>query len=247
MTEQRRIVDILDQADALRVKRRTALAQLDSLTEAIFFDLFGDPGTNPKGWKRIGMADAVVGKFGIKAGPFGSSLKKEDYTTSGYRVYGQEQVISGRFDIGDYYIDDRKYQQLKTCAVNEGDLLLSLVGSFGKVLTVPPGIEPGIINPRLVKITPNHDLVRSDFLAALLALPATQAEFERVAHGGTMGILNAGLLKQLLVIIPPLSIQHKFAFHVIAVEKLKTAHHASLAKLDELFSSLQYHAFKGEL
>jgi type I restriction enzyme S subunit len=40
----------------------------------------------------------------IKAGPFGSSLTKDVYVESGYRVYGQEQVIPNDFTIGDYYI-----------------------------------------------------------------------------------------------------------------------------------------------
>jgi len=247
LEKQKRIADILDRAEALRAKRRAALAQLDEITEAIFIEMFGDPVTNPKEWKKVGMPEVVVGKYGIKAGPFGSSLKKEEYTTSGYRIYGQEQVIAGRFDIGDYYISERKYQQLKACAVNEGDLLVSLVGSFGKVLVVPPGIEPGIINPRLLKITPNKNLLTSDFLTALLSLPAIQAEFERMAHGGTMGILNAGLLKQLQVILPPLDLQREFSHHVKAIENYKSAYEASLAELDELFFSLQYRAFRGEL
>ena len=247
LQEQERIADILDRAEALRAKRRAALAQLDELTEVIFMDMFGNPTTNPKRWKSVSMPDAVVGKYGIKAGPFGSSLKKEEYTTSGYRIYGQEQVIAGRFDIGDYYISERKYQQLKACAVNEGDLLVSLVGSFGKVLVVPRGIEPGIINPRLLKITPNKNLLTSYFLAALLSLPTIQAEFGRMAHGGTMGILNAGLLKQLQVILPPLDLQREFSRRIAVVEKLKTAHKASLAELDDLFASLQYRAFRGEI
>ncbi|HEY9224284.1 MAG TPA: restriction endonuclease subunit S, partial [Variovorax sp.] len=50
LPEQRRIAEILDKADALRAKRRAALAQLDSLTQSIFLDMFGDPATNPKGW-----------------------------------------------------------------------------------------------------------------------------------------------------------------------------------------------------
>jgi type I restriction enzyme S subunit len=62
--------------------------------------MFGDPATNPKEWQIVEMPDVVSGKDGIKAGPFGSSLKKEDYTSTGYRIYGQEQVIAGRFDIG---------------------------------------------------------------------------------------------------------------------------------------------------
>ena len=53
LSEQRRIAEVLDRAEALRAKRRAALAQLDSLTQAIFLDLFGDPvdATNPKGWR----------------------------------------------------------------------------------------------------------------------------------------------------------------------------------------------------
>jgi type I restriction enzyme S subunit len=50
LPEQRRIAAILDQAETLRTQRRTALALLDSLTQSIFLDMFGDPVTNPKGW-----------------------------------------------------------------------------------------------------------------------------------------------------------------------------------------------------
>src|SRR5207253_434205 len=119
-------------------KRRAALAQANTLSQAIFLDMFGDPVSNRHGWKHVHLEEAVVGKYGVKAGPFGSALRKEDYVESGYRVYGQEQVIAGRFDIGDYYISSRKFEELKSCRVSEGDLLISMVGSFGKVLIVPP-------------------------------------------------------------------------------------------------------------
>src|SRR5690606_29415613 len=57
LPEQRRIAEILDKADALRAKRRAALAQLDTLTQSIFLDMFGDPATNPKGWPRKELQD----------------------------------------------------------------------------------------------------------------------------------------------------------------------------------------------
>ena len=58
LPEQRRIATILDQADALRTKRRAALAKLDELTQSIFLDMFGDPATNPKGWPWMPLTDA---------------------------------------------------------------------------------------------------------------------------------------------------------------------------------------------
>jgi type I restriction enzyme S subunit len=57
LPEQRRIAAILDQADTLRTQRRAALAQLDSLTQSLFLEVFGDPVTNPKGWPFVSLTD----------------------------------------------------------------------------------------------------------------------------------------------------------------------------------------------
>ncbi len=57
LSKQRRIADILDKADALRSKRRTAITQLDELAQSIFIDMFGDPVTNPKGWPLKKLCD----------------------------------------------------------------------------------------------------------------------------------------------------------------------------------------------
>ena len=65
-------------------------------------------------------------KNAIKAGPFGSALKKEIYVENGYKVYGQEQVINGDETIGNYYIDERKYKELESCKVSPNDVLISL-------------------------------------------------------------------------------------------------------------------------
>ena len=56
---------------------------------------------------------AAQEKNALKAGPFGSALKKEFYVRSGYKIYGQEQVICGDASFGDYYIDEEKYKELK--------------------------------------------------------------------------------------------------------------------------------------
>lgn len=247
LPEQKRIAAILDKADELKRKRETAIAKLDQLAQCIFVEMFGDVITNERGWKKIPLKNAVDSKYGIKAGPFGSSLKKEEYVASGYKIYGQEQVIAGNFDIGDYYITENKFNQLSSCAVKEGDVLVSLVGSFGKVLVVPKGIHPGIINPRLLKITPDFKQLDSEFLAATLQNHSVQRWLSDQAHGGTMGILNGGLLKELQIVIPPLSAQNEFISRVKFLEKLKLIASSALAKQNNLFTSLQHQAFAGHL
>lgn len=74
LPEQRRIAEILDKAEELRAKRRAALAHLDSLTQSIFIDMFGDPITNPKGWPKkklgeIGLLDRGVSKHRPRNAP----------------------------------------------------------------------------------------------------------------------------------------------------------------------------------
>ena len=56
LAEQRRIAEILDKADALRAKRRAALAQVDTL-QSMFLDMFGDPVTNPRSWPLNALSD----------------------------------------------------------------------------------------------------------------------------------------------------------------------------------------------
>jgi type I restriction enzyme S subunit len=93
----------------------------------------------------------------IIAGPFGSSITKNMYVKSGFRVYGQEQVIPNDFNIGDYFISAEDYLSLARYKVNTGDVLISCVGTFGKVAVFPPTAQAGIINPRLIKAKIHKD------------------------------------------------------------------------------------------
>jgi type I restriction enzyme S subunit len=74
LPEQRRIAEILDKADALRAKRRAALAQLDTLTQSIFLDMFGDPATNPKRWPTVSLESKCT-----IAGEYGASVPSKEF------------------------------------------------------------------------------------------------------------------------------------------------------------------------
>ena len=143
----------------------------------------------------------------IIAGPFGSSITKDSYTEEGYRVYGQEQVIPANFSIGDYYISEAKFNTMRKYEVEPGDVLISCVGTFGKVAVVPDRIEPGIINPRLIKLIPRLDDIIPSFLGVYLKSEVSFNQMEKVSRGGTMGVINIGLLSSIIVPLPPLNEQ----------------------------------------
>ncbi len=248
LQEQKKIAEILDAAESLRQKDKQLIEKYNELSQSLFLDMFGDTFLNPKRWIIEDVANiASEEKYSIKAGPFGSALKKEFYVSHGYKIYGQEQVIKDDLKFGDYYISNEKYKELESCKVKSGDVLISLVGTYGKIAVVPHEFEEGIINPRLMKISPNLEMVRSDFLKTLLRSKGVEVQLKNFSRGGTMDIINVGIIKKVKIPVPPIKMQDLFAERVQEIRKQKQQAQESLQKSEELFNSLMQRAFKGEL
>jgi len=245
---QRRIVSILEKAEETKKLRAQADELTERLLQSVFLEMFGDPAKNPKGWE-LKKAEEICSKEknAIKAGPFGSSLKKEIYVESGYKIYGQEQVISDDLTFGNYYISEEKYKDFENYKIQEGDILISLVGSYGKISIVPKGFEPGIINPRLMKISLNKEIIHPIYFKNLFLSKAIVAQVKNLSHGGTMDIINIGIVKQLLFQVPPLPLQQKFARLVEKIEAMRQSQNQSKQQIEDLFSALMQKAFRGEI
>jgi type I restriction enzyme S subunit len=244
LAEQKRIASILDKADSLRRKRLQSIRLADDFLHAVFLDMFGDPVTNPKGWQVVKLGElAKSDRYAVKAGPFGSALKKECYVSSGYRIYGQEQVIRDDLTFGDYYINEDKYRELESCKVESGDMLISLVGTFGKICIVPPEFEPGIINPRLMKVSFDPLKATPRFMKALLTSDSMVRKIESLSHGGTMGIVNVGIMKELEIPVPPVAIQIRFEEVQQKLATLKANYDAAEEQTTSAFSALQSRYF----
>ena len=246
LDEQERIVRILDEAEQLRRLRAEADRLAKELIPAVFYEMFGSIVASKDRYSTQRLEDICVSPAGIKAGPFGSSLKKECYTSEGPRVYGQEQIIAGDFAIGDYRVSSAKYDEMGAYAVLPGDVLISLVGTFGKVAVVPDNAEPGIINPRLVRLRVNQDHVLPLFLKHYLEMKDTQNYLQSLARGQTMGVLNATLLRGLAVPVPPLEKQRSFVSRVEIIGDFQAGQAASKLVVDKWLQSLLHRAFHGE-
>jgi len=245
--EQERIVSLFDEADELQKLRAQADSRAASLIPSLFNEMFGDPVKNPKAWPSRKLPELCEGREGIKAGPFGSALKKDCYTNEGPRVYGQEQVIAGNFLVGDYHISEAKYLEMSSYVVKSGDILISLVGTIGRVVVVPEGTERGIINPRLIRLRPRIELLNPIYLANVLTSPSVINFLGGLATGATMGVLNAGILKQLDVPVPAFSLQMEFAKRVTEFQEMEARQDTSRRRLDDLFRSMLHRAFTGDL
>ena len=180
-------------------------------------------------WPLTYIPDAVADQpYSCKAGPFGSTLKKESYVPSGYKIYGQEQVIRNDVSFGDYYIGEEKFRELASCKVEAGDVLVSLVGTYGKTLIIPNDHEPGIINPRLLKITLDANKMIPEFFVAIFAQETVMSQVRAKSHGGTMNILSMKILKDLRIPLPPLETQQAIVAEIEA-ERAAVDHARDLA------------------
>jgi type I restriction enzyme, S subunit len=163
----------------------------------------------PEGWVWCRLHRLAKNRrSALKAGPFGSSLKKAFYVSSGFKIYGQEQVIRGDAYYGDYFIDEKRFNLLKSCEVLPGDVLISLVGTVGKVLILPADAPRGIINPRLIKVSLEPSVAVSTYYRWFLATPFVRKFLADSCSGQTMDVLSLKILRSMPIPLPPLAEQH---------------------------------------
>jgi type I restriction enzyme S subunit len=249
LPEQRRIAEILDRAEALRVKRRAALAQLDELIKSIFFDIFGDPITNPKRWPRAPFTNLLTN---IDSGwsPVCLDRPVEDEE---WGVLKLGAVTWCEYNPSENKALPDNLDPDPNLEVKPGDLLFTrkntyeLVAACALVQDTPPRL---MMSDLIFRLRLRHDAgIDPNYLHQLLIYPTKRREIQKLAGGSasSMPNISKAKLNTAQIEIPPLTLQQEFAYRISAVEKLKKTHEASLAELDSLFASLQYRAFRGEL
>jgi type I restriction enzyme S subunit len=248
LPEQRRIAEILDKADALRAKRRAALAQLDTLTQSIFLAMFGDPAT--VGWPSTTISHVASDADGaIRTGPFGSQLLHQEFTDDGVAVLGIDNAVENEFRWGRRrFISEAKYRQLSRYTVRPGDVLITIMGTCGRCAIVPDDIPIAINTKHLCCITLDRTKCVPAFLHAyFLGHPIARRYLAQKAKGAIMEGLNMGIIKEMPIPLAPIDLQVKFAARLKQVGQHKAAQRRSEANLEALFGSLQHRAFRGEL
>lgn len=243
LDEQRRIAAILDQADALRAKRRAQLADLDALPQAIFHEMFGmEPA-------RSTVEESSLGRGAIRTGPFGSQLRHSEFVDSGIAVLGLDNVVPNRFEWHERrYITQEKYLKLRRYKVNPGDVLISIMGTTGRCVVAPEDIPTAITTKHICAISPDPQRLDSEFLrGAFLWHPEARHYLARQTKGSIMDGLNMGIIKAMPIPIPEISKQKKYAHLTAHVQQRSEALGEMKTATENLFFSLQSRAFRGEL
>lgn len=243
LPEQRRIAEILDHVDALRAKRRAALAQLDTLTQSIFLDLFGDPATNPKRFPTKALALLVRAGDTINYGV----VQPGDDVDEGIPLVRVGDLVEGRVSHTSLKrIAPSIEATYKRSRLRGDEILVSCVGSIGIVATADETLK-GFNIARAVARVPLAESIERSFVATYLKTDWVQRYFVNELRTVSQPTLNIRQLSETCVFVPPIELQRDFARRAGAAERLKATYLASLTELDALFTSLQHRAFRGEL
>ena len=161
-------------------------------------------------------------------GPFGGSLKKECFVSSGYRVYEQQDAIYGTDAVSRYYISQDKYNELLRFAIADGDFIVSCSGTIGRIHRLPKNAQQGVINQALLKITLDENKIDPNYFLQFFQWENFQQTIIDDTQGGAMkNLVGMDKFRLTEIPLPPLPEQRHIAAAlsdtdalIVALEKL---------------------------
>lgn len=238
IAEQRRFAAILDAADAVRSRRKVILDHLDSLSDALFYQAFGDPLSNSAAemCRPLGLvAQVMTGNSPSRQDPknFGDDIEWIKSGNLGGRIATRaEEGLS-------------KVGRQKARIAPRGSVLVTCIAgsptSIGKASIVDRDVA---FNQQINAVLPSAQL-RPEFL--LVQFRVAPDLVRRKSTGGMKGLVSKSAFETIEVLVPSIDAQEAFVSRTSVVDAQRAAVQRALATDDELFASLQSRAFSGKL
>ena len=209
LEEQRRIAAILDKALAIQVADRKRRETLGRLQASYFRYLFGEPSKATENWPLKTIASCCKS---IQTGPFGSLLHQSDYIQGGIPILNPKHIVNGLVSCGENEtITGDKAEELSGYRLEEGDVLLARRGEMGRCAAITRRENGYLCGTGSMFLRPLRDALAPEYLAALLSSENLRSKLERVAIGTTLLNLNSTIVGDVLIPVPPIELQLRYA------------------------------------
>lgn len=240
LPEQRRIAAILDKADALRAKRREAIAKLDQLLQSVFLEMFGDPVTNPKGWATRRFTDVGVWKSGATP----SKSNDEFWSGTVPWVSPKDMKVNVIRNAQDH-VSEAAFAATSLKRIDPGHLLIVVRGMI-LAHSFPTAINavPIAINQDMKAIMPADEIEAVYLKAAVESLKARILSGVSSAGHGTRR-LDTRDAAEVMIPVPPRDLQARFKTISVMIADMKGRQLDQVQHSDRLFSAIQADAFTG--
>jgi type I restriction enzyme S subunit len=244
LTEQKCIAAILDKADAIRRKRQQAIQLADDFLRAVFLDMFGDPVTNPKGWKvkplsaLINIHDKI--NYGI--------VQPGEHVEGGIPIVRVGDIVDGA-------IAKSKLKRVSTeidiknkkSRLVGDEILITCVGAtVGKVALADKSLKDFNTVRALTRIRLSPEINRH-FVFRYLQSPYIQGYFQAQLRTVGQPTLNGKQIAETPILIPNIELQRNYLSIAEAITKGKNRFKESSVEIECCFKSLSQKAFNGKL
>lgn len=236
LEEQKRIAEILEQADALRRLRARALEKLNTLGHAVFQEMFG-------GLSFDTMLSSVTVKItdGTHAAPEWSQTHEVPFLFVS-SIKGQNID----FNTGKSVTENEYASLMRRTDLSAGDILYTCVGSYGNTAIVPESAK-FVFQRHIAHIKPKPDLLTSEYLSFALESPSARAQADKTATGIAQKTMTLKALRELKIPLAPIDLQQEFSCRITQIKEQTKKIENVLQHEGALFSSLQSAAFQGKL
>ena len=242
LSEQKRIADILDKADAIRRKRQDAIQYSENILRSAYLHLFGDPVANPQGWpvEELGtIADMVTG----------FAFKSNEYVDEGIRLCRGANVLPDRIDWSDV-----RYWRSSDSAIdskmklNIGDVALAMdrpwISSGIKVAQLSESDLPAYLVQRVTRLR-GKGFISNAFLYHTIRHPAFTAHCGGLKTETTIPYISSSDIKSFRVPVAPKHVHKTFETLANKLQAGYRRRHRAMEEANSLFNSLVQNAFKG--
>lgn len=237
LSEQQSIVAELDKINELISLKKAQLSDLDNLAQSIFYDMFGDPIENEKGWevKKLGDISSV------KTGPFGSMLHKDDYISNGIPLVNPIHIKDYRVIADmDFTISDEKARELNAYILRKNDVIFARRGDIGRCAVISDKENGYLCGTGSLFVRFEQEVI-PQYIMYIIRSSSFIKELISKAKGATMLNLNSTTIAALGIPLPPLPLQQEFAKRIELIEQQKTQISSTIKDLETLLASrMQY-------
>lgn len=240
MPLQMKIVNILDKSQELIDKRKAQIEALDELIQSVFYDTFGDIVINSRNFetkKLKEFSESRLGKMLDKKKQTGQYSKRyvTNFNVQWFRI-NLDRLNTMDFDNND----------VKTFELRNGDLLVCEGGEVGRAAIWRENLEDCYFQKALHRVRCDENVIIPEYLQYYFYFRSVKTGFRDIVGVSTIPHLTGEKLKELIIPIPPINQQKKFATILIEAEKQKALLNESLVELENNFNSLMQRAFNGE-
>jgi len=243
---QTHIANILTQAETLIAQRKKSIALLDEYLKSSFLEMFGDPVRNEKGWRKVELQEIASIQGGLQVT---TARQKNPIELPYLRV---ANVYRNNLNLDEIKTIRVTKEEQERVLLHNGDILVveghGNINEIGRCSIWNAQIKICLHQNHLIRVRVDKSKTTSTYVSHYINSPSgKQQMFKAGKTTSGLNTISSKVVKEIKILIPPISLQNQFAQIVQKTEALKVQYKASLEELQNVYGALSQKAFKGEL